>query len=350
MGLLRILLALSVVLNHLGPIFGFTLLNGKIAVESFFIISGFYMSLILNEKYIKKNGSYRLYITNRFLRIYPVYWFVLALTFIFMLTQNSMRPLLFQYFNNFAPFGSLSVFSTFTQYIFKNVFIFSTVDYFVLIPKIYDRLLVGQAWTLGIELTFYLIAPFITRLRIKSLIFLIFLAILIRVYATHYAHFYPDDQVDYFFIPNFIFFCLGIASYYLYLGYRKINIQNSITVVIIAIFFIITLLFNFIPVHLTNTPFLLQWLFYILLLFMLPVLFVHQGKNKLMMYLGDITYPLYICHLLVIYILQSLMINKANENLYRIIGVVVCIFFAIILNRYIANPIDKYRQARIKAK
>ena len=77
MGILRILLAISVVLSHSSSIFRVSFVGGPLAVQAFFIISGFYMSLILNEKYIGVNNSYKLFISNRFLRLYPMYWVIL---------------------------------------------------------------------------------------------------------------------------------------------------------------------------------------------------------------------------------------------------------------------------------
>ena len=102
MGLIRLLLALSIVAAHSGAIFGSRFVGGQIAVQSFYIISGFYMSLILNEKYIGKNNSFRLFITNRFFKLFPVYWAVLLGTIFFclcavILTQGRYFP----EFNNY---------------------------------------------------------------------------------------------------------------------------------------------------------------------------------------------------------------------------------------------------------
>jgi peptidoglycan/LPS O-acetylase OafA/YrhL len=75
MGLIRVLLALAVVTTHSKVLFGlgFTgLVYGKNAVEMFYTISGFYMALILNEKYTGP-GSYRTFVKSRFFRIYPAY-------------------------------------------------------------------------------------------------------------------------------------------------------------------------------------------------------------------------------------------------------------------------------------
>ena len=78
MGLLRLFLAISVLVTHLRygrGIFGFSFLNGGLAVECFFMISGFYMALVLNEKY-NYRGSYWAFIQQRFLRLYPLYFVV----------------------------------------------------------------------------------------------------------------------------------------------------------------------------------------------------------------------------------------------------------------------------------
>ena len=54
-------------------------MGGEIAVELFFIISGFYMSLILNEKY-NTPDKILIFYKNRFLKLFPIYWTVLIFT------------------------------------------------------------------------------------------------------------------------------------------------------------------------------------------------------------------------------------------------------------------------------
>src|SRR5574340_1067478 len=81
MGILRFILALTVIIAHSEPLYGFVFIEKVMAVQSFYIISGFYMAFILNEKYVGP-GSYRIFITNRILRLYPAYWCILGLTVI----------------------------------------------------------------------------------------------------------------------------------------------------------------------------------------------------------------------------------------------------------------------------
>ena len=80
MGTLRFILALSVAYGHAGDFLGFPLIPGDTAVQSFYAVSGFYMALVLNEKYRPGSSTYSLFISNRFLRLFPVYVTVLCLT------------------------------------------------------------------------------------------------------------------------------------------------------------------------------------------------------------------------------------------------------------------------------
>ena len=68
---LRFVLALMVVVQHVGG-----LLIGTVAVEAFFAISGFLVTMIATTTY---QGRPLAYLANRALRIFPVYWACLAI-------------------------------------------------------------------------------------------------------------------------------------------------------------------------------------------------------------------------------------------------------------------------------
>ena len=88
MGALRLFLAYGVVLDHLR---GFLIEHGMSwhadwalgvvgggSVYFFYIISGFLMSYVLESKYPRTQaGTYQFY-KSRFLRIYPLWWAVVA--------------------------------------------------------------------------------------------------------------------------------------------------------------------------------------------------------------------------------------------------------------------------------
>ena len=91
MGFLRVLLAMMVVFSHRGQIghAGWVLQGGAIfAVKAFFIVSGFYMALVIHDRYYKL-PVWDFY-ASRLLRLLPAYWVIGALTLLaeFLLTPS----------------------------------------------------------------------------------------------------------------------------------------------------------------------------------------------------------------------------------------------------------------------
>ena len=78
-GLFRFILANLVILHYLWP----TLLRkpGGFAVFSFYLLSGFFITLVLNAKYYNKKGLYKFFY-NRILRIYPEYFLAILLSLV----------------------------------------------------------------------------------------------------------------------------------------------------------------------------------------------------------------------------------------------------------------------------
>ena len=83
MGILRLLFALSVVFTHLDLRF---LVGGRIAVELFFMTSGYLIAGIISSN---KYSSRKNFILSRLVRIYPIYFITLIATLIFNFTIGS---------------------------------------------------------------------------------------------------------------------------------------------------------------------------------------------------------------------------------------------------------------------
>ncbi len=258
MGLLRFLLAISVVISHSTTIFGISLVGGSMAVQLFFIISGFYMALILNEKYIGANNSYKLFITNRLLRLYPIYWVVLIASIAYSLIFYRLSGYGFELLQPYVDYYDAMSFSSFIFFIFTNIFLFLqdivmylglnletgtlffTSDFTKTNPLCYKFLLIPQAWSIGIEITFYLIAPFIARKKTFIILILIILSLLLRVilYQNGLSH---DPWSYRFFSTELVFFLAGIISYQIYVKadkykFNKINLFILLVIVIASLF------------------------------------------------------------------------------------------------------------------
>lgn len=244
MGLIRILLALSVVIVHTGSIYGYNLVGGELAVQAFYIISGFYMSLILNEKYINTNNSYSLFISNRFLRLFPLYWIILILTILFSLFVG-----VYSKGENFADLSSFVHYSdqlsplSLIFLIFTNIFLifqdivmflgldlksgnlFFTSDFMSTNPMVFKFMLINQAWTVGLEIMFYLIAPLLVRKKTKFIMSLIIISLLLRLFI--YSNGYNYSPWTYRFFPTeLLFFMLGALSYKIYCKLKDRQLNN----------------------------------------------------------------------------------------------------------------------------
>ncbi|HEY9744738.1 MAG TPA: acyltransferase [Oculatellaceae cyanobacterium] len=113
-------------IQHITPwIYGFWDL-GKIGVVAFFFISGYVIAYTLNRL---KTAPVRSFIISRFFRLYPVFWVSLAMMLCLRALTGHFYPL---------------------EQILANITMFNK---FVLIPDIN-----GVAWTLQIELGFYILA------------------------------------------------------------------------------------------------------------------------------------------------------------------------------------------------
>ena len=223
MGILRLLLALSVVAAHCGTIWKFDLIGGQVAVQSFYIISGFYMSLVLNEKYVDGNSSYKLFITNRMLRLYPIYWVVVLLSIVtciiigilskgvqpttltnYTSLNINIGPLIFLIISNIVIFGQDIV--MFLGLDTETGNFFFTKNFAETPVRVLGFLFIQQAWTLALELVFYLIAPFILKKGWRLIILLIISSLVLRLVLYNYFRLQNDPWTYRFFPAELMFF------------------------------------------------------------------------------------------------------------------------------------------------
>src|SRR5437016_5262796 len=95
-GLLRILLAIAVLCAHSHPIGHLPWLAGDLAVELFFVVSGFYMQLILSTKYTRerlgRTWALQFY-KARYCRLFPTYFVGCILVMGVGLFRQQMSPI-----------------------------------------------------------------------------------------------------------------------------------------------------------------------------------------------------------------------------------------------------------------
>lgn len=359
MGFFRLLLAISVVLSHFGPVFGFDFVKGKIAVQAFFIISGFYMTMILNEKYINSNNSYKLFITNRLFRLFPVYWFVL---FVFCIIS-----VLYGFIINWETSPKIDSFievmpnlSSFFYLIFSNIFIlgqdillFLSIDnsngsFFyssnpeLLTQKPENYLYIPQAWSISLEIMFYLVAPFILRRKFLTVLSVIGLSFALRMYLFNILELNQDPWTYRLFPTEIMFFLFGYFSYKIYS--LKLNLNPYL---VILILFTFTILYYKIPQFgFKYSPFTInEIIYFVLTVISVPILFEKFKNNSLDIKIGELSYPIYISHALVGGLISKIIHNQSIQIIFIIF---FTILFSVIINKYITYPVEKFRQSRLK--
>ena len=99
-----------------------------------------------------------------------------------------------------------------------------------------------------------------------------------------------------------------------------------------------------------------KYLYFSLLFVAMPYLFHLTRRNKIDRYLGDLSYPIYINHRLVIWLV--ILIFEGSPGLKVLphqtlwgagIIAVVAILFAVLILKYVIDPIDIIRQKRAES-
>lgn len=295
MGLLRLLLAASVLFAHVAKPNWYTGLGGELAVESFFLISGFYMSRILTTTYSSKRKFY----LNRALRILPIYYLVLIATII--------QLELFAKVGIGASFNWPSTRSEFLAFL-PNISIFGS-DWIQFFNSTYEGLihvgttggvgsaskflLIAPAWTLGLEFTFYLFAPFIVRLSKPHLLLVVVFFFTLRIICWTFG--YSQDPWSYrFIIFELPVFFLGVlAEKVKASGQIHFEFSNRTIYLSVATFYIV------VGLTIQNTSVDYAYLLTLTMLFTLFVLLLSRNSDRDRK-IGELSYPLYLCHILTI--------------------------------------------------
>lgn len=347
MGILRTILAIAVVFAHSDWHHGFVFTGGQAAVQCFYIISGYLISYVLlnNKSY---SSSWRFY-ANRALRIYPIYLFIALISLPAALFGAPGFVSVYRH----APISAVALLALSNIFIFGQDWVmFSGVHggHLVFVSnfnqsdvELYMGLLVPQAWTLGIELTFYLLAPFIVR-SLKWLLILLVASFALRICLLATGLGFVDPWTYRFFPNELGLFLLGALSQQILtpIWKRIVADRNAPPAIGTAILAVFSMIFFLIPLpYICLLP-----LFLAVAAVLLPLAFFFQNKVAIDRWIGDLSYPIYIGHMLVVHTLRVLFRTVHIQNLAFIAfaNVVLAVAFAIFLNILITRRFDSLRR------
>lgn len=346
MGIIRLVLALCVVVAHSTPILGFMPMHGTGAVQSFYIISGFYMALVLSTKYLPANTGVMNFYASRMSRLLPVYILVLVLTFVgaSFIGRTLYEPLsqLYQKYSLLEFPYQILIAATNLFIIGQDLIMFLATEpsgsslhwtgnlsasnpayYFLLVP---------QAWTLGVELWFYLLAPFIVPLRARALVLLLLLSVSIRILLA--MHGFTNDPWAYRFFPNELaFFVMGVLAYKWYsVRSRRKSLSRRIGYIMGGVILSLIAAHRYIPSEITKFV-----LFYLIFVGCLPWIFESTRFSRIDRFLGNLSYPVYIGHLMLLGV-----VSWAGEWRGPLL-VIVSLIFSLFAYFFIEQPVERWR-------
>ena len=368
MGSIRLLLALAVALYHSYGLANYDdyMTGGTVSVQVFYIISGFYMAMILSEKYRPGKGSYRLFITNRFLRIFPPYWACLAIVLIICLVGKYFfnQPFYLWYWTsqwknmhwttvillllpNLLLFGSdWLLFSGMNRHTGRLEL--SSNAFYQYKPAAFQYLMIPQIWSVGVELTFYVLAPFILRAKWFFRLALLLLSLGLRYYLEH-KHYFIYDPWTYRFFPNELaFFMAGSLAYDVYQRIHYRNISRYLKAAAWIVIAVVIVFYSRIHLFEENTQ---RWYFYVLFLLALPLIFMASKNSRIDRLIGELSFPVYISHHFIMFLWRKwFWAHTEHMQWFGIATVLSSLLFAFLLWRGLLVPLEKIRQRRFERK
>ncbi|HVR58280.1 MAG TPA: acyltransferase [Pseudolabrys sp.] len=365
MGLVRFALALSVVFWHIrgAP---FHLINAAVAVSLFFIISGFYMAMVINEKYANGEPKHwiRTFYLARFWRLYPPYLVMLIIMMAWGASTNMPSPLLarlpMSIFDQVALAASnLFLFGQDIHQFLVRVRVENAGPQFVLdfVHRINPTVLqdnmmaIGHAWSLATEATFYVIAPFVVRSASRTATLLV-VALAGRFFLLEICDQRSGIWGYYFFPGALSMFLLGSASYHLRKLLPRVDLHATIGLIALVGFsawFVTLSIINGVlmespPDWSIDRP--KFWILYLAFALAVPFIFEATRRSRFDREVGELSYPLYLVHGLVVGLVYYRWTGPLGSTPDVWAAAVLSIIAAYAMRQIVEVPIERYWNKR----
>ena len=341
MGIIRFFLAWCVVFDHY-EVNSTYFLYSNFAVQIFFIFSGFYMSIILNNNSYK---TYKNFFVSRYFRLFPIYFLCLLITFIFNNGNTIYHANLIK--DNIDIFTSIFLIFTNLTIIFQDLVMFLGInnntmqfvtDYNNSFPRpLYYYLYLPQGWSLGLELSFYLLAPFIlSKINLGKIIIIILLSISVRIILIQ-SNLTHDPWSYRFFPTELIFFLFGSISY---IFYKKKYFFNKLISIFCILLISLTIIF-FKKVNIYTYGYLIL---YLIIIISIPSIFNLTKNIKFDRFLGELSYPIYCFQFIGIgFCIKILNMKNRHDYFAGTIIFFVILILSIISYLFLQKFVDRMR-------
>ncbi len=301
---------------YLQAIMDFPLNIGHFGLTFFFLISGFLIQPSL-ERYASLKG----FVIHKILRLWPSYVICfgtgLVFVYVFYLLGDSPFP-----------------------YTWDHV-----CSYFFWVRDIFHyRLIDGSVWSLEIQIKFYLFAGIVWSMGKKNFLEkMCFLIVLMSVAAYGLDFFLGGEELSWFYLvslarKNLQYFMLILLGSCVYSSYKKqISWQKALGLCGILLACFVSPLFHS-PDGIKTISYLLGVsIFSYLMLFHGTSIKVKGILGKVINWISDISYPIYIGHVLPGYVMMYLMIEN---GLSVYLGIVISLIYVFVMSELVHKKIE----------
>ncbi len=328
---LRAIAVLLVVFYHAN----FPISGGFIGVDVFFVISGFLITLIIDKEIRENNFSYAKFYFRRIKRLVPALFFMIALVSVYC--SYYLLP------DDLISFSKTSILSLLGV---SNFYFYLHTNYFQ--STAFEPLL--HTWSLAVEEQYYILWPAMIALIYKSkknnVKNSIFIIIFLASVLLSWYYVYQDKNMAYMMLPFRFFELMSgaiVAINYRTLSNSKFNSSASKVVGIILIMTsALTLNDNSFFPGILAIPVVIGTC-----LVMLPSngIVSHLLSKNIFVYIGKISYSLYLWHWPIITLAKYRGIELTTGN--AIILIALSIVAAIVSYHLIENPFRKIKSLKL---
>jgi peptidoglycan/LPS O-acetylase OafA/YrhL len=89
----------------------------------------------------------------------------------------------------------------------------------------------------------------------------------------------------------------------------------------------------------------IQVLYFFLFFCALPFIFLYTKKSRLDRFIGELSYPVYIVHMLMIEVCKVLNVPKGTT--FTALAITLSVLFAVLINKLLNDKIEIFRQGRV---
>jgi len=204
-------------------------------------------------------------------------------------------------------------------------------------PHVYKLLLIPQAWSLSVELAFYLLVPCLVWSGIRAVAVAFLSSLLLRLYLVRNG--YSFDPWNYRFFPaELASFLAGTLACMVSQRSGLVSRLGGWRSLLAAAYAALLATSPFVSDTYEATP---RATLLLATALVLPVLFQLTSRSRIDRFMGELSYPVYLLHILIIWA----CIDFGLPRSYSFIGALIV---ALPLYLFVMLPIDRLRELRAK--